>query len=527
MLANDPKLNALAKKRLNELDRAFEYLTDPKKFRDFHELVNDKIAIGTLEPGSLAASIARREGFTPRPNKQSSSETTEVISDAPPGEGHTTLAEEREALKELRRKRLEKAPRIGHKRVAALEKLVKETFAAIEHDANAAARAKASELVARGYTDSDAFFEQVYAAALEVASATRDRALQVIEQKDLPVDEKLLDDWETAVLDKSEEAAEGEYSHLEGVMASVKTSVPGSPKFMVKLAITLCTVAAALCVFCNVNVAVMTNQPDALGQQRKAAGGGSIGYGDTFEILRQLPEHLTSNLAIANADGMVLSAGTAGAAPNSTTLAIDGAADYNVGTNALGKNKFEESVISFNNAIKKNQNVYQYFYNRAMAWLSRSHYQAALTDFDAAITLRSDLMQARYNKGVIYLLGGADSVNRLSHAKKEDQAAYRRQAEINLRAAIAEFTTVSTNMPNLAQPLYNRALARYRFGDIKGAIADFQAAEKKDAGMTAATFNLQIAKSALAAPDGKPVIPPGTTPSAPIGPQGPPAPGFF
>lgn len=526
MLSNDARLNSLARKRLDELDRAFEYLTEPKKFRDFHELVNDKITLGTLEPGSLAASIARSEGFD---NKTAKDDAVETVADDISGDDrpHITLAEEREVLKELRRKRLEKAPKIGQKRLKQREKLIAETNIEIEQLASSTARAKASELVAKGYTNSDDFFERVYAAALEVTQATRARAVKTSQEKDLPLDEKVLDEWDQAVLDKSEEAAEREYNNLEGVMASQKPSAYQGPKFAFRLVVTLVTVAAALVVFCNINLAVWTNQPDALSQQmdnKNPADSAS----DLFQQIRNLPNKLSANTSIATAEGLVSNAGTAGAAGAAMSMSIDGSADYNAGCAAITGGDFTKGIASFNNAISKNRNIYQYCYNRAIGWLSRGDYQAALQDFDAAITLRTDLMQARYNKGVIYLLGGADYAARANQEKNpKTKAAMQNQAVINLRAAIVEFSTVAIKMPKLAQPLYNRALAKYRLGDLSGAVSDFEAAAKRDPKMDAAKYNLALAKAALAAPDKKPPLDEGTTPSAPVGPQGPPAPGFF
>jgi tetratricopeptide (TPR) repeat protein len=519
MLSSDAKLNALAKKRLDELDRALEYLTEPKKFRDFHELVNDKITLGTLEPGSLAASIARSQGFE---NKTA----TEVDAESVAAESATSgisLAEEREVLKELRRKRLEKAPKIGHKRLKAREKLVAETTNEIEQVANSTARTRANELVAKGYTGSEEFFESVYTAALQAAQGIRDQAIKTSQEKDLPLDEKVLDEWETTILDKSELAAEREYNNLEGVMATRKPSPYQGPKFAFRLVVTLVTVAAALVVFCNINVAVWTNNSASRKQQNPVDSAA-----DLFRQLKNLPKKLSANTSISTAEGLVSNAGTAGPAGASMSMGIDGSADYNAGCAAITNGDFTKSIASFNNAISKNRNIYQYCYNRAMGWLSRGDYQAALQDFNAAIGLRTDLMQARYNKGVIFLLGGADYAGRAIHEKNEKlRIAMEDQAVINLRAAIAEFSSVSVNMPELAQPLYNRALAKYRLGDLAGAAVDFEAAFNRDPKMAAAKYNLEIVKSALAAPDKKPAIPSGTTPSAPVGPQGPPAPGFF
>jgi len=524
MLSSDQRLNSLAKKRLEELDRAFEYLTEPKKFRDFLELVNDKLLLGTMDSNSLAATIARREGLESEPQQIDSQQMSGPEGAAEPAH---TLAEEREVLNELRRKRLEKAPKIGQKRRQQMEKLIKDTHTAIETGAASTARSKASELVARGVTDPDEFYERVYSSALEVAQAARDRALQTIEEKNLPIDEKLIDEWESAVLDRSEQAAEREYNNLEGVMAAEKVSTPSGPKFMFKLAIVLCTIAGTLIIFCNVNTVVTSNQPDAVQQQIKNAGGTDTTSSGTLELLKKIPMTVSTNKAIATAEGMSGAAGSAGTAGGAVSLGMDGAADYNAGCAAIKSGAYGDATLFFNKAIEKNPNIYQFFYNRGLAYLYLGHYRSALSDFASSFNLRTDMMQARYNQGIIYLAGGADCIARADRGSATEKEALLKQGVVNLRAAISEFSVVTDKMPKLAQPVYNRGIARYRLGDLDGAISDFETAVRNDPNMESAARNLEVAKTAKTDPKTRQPLPHGTIPGAPIGPQGPPAPGFF
>src|SRR5262249_55643278 len=158
-------------------------------------------------------------------------------------------------------------------------------------------RSKASELVARGVTDSDEFYEKVYLAALEVSKAARAQAIEKIEQKSLPVDEKLQDEWEQAALDKSEEAAEREYNNLEGIMASQKPTMPSGPRFMLRLALVLCTIAGALCVFCNINSFVTVKDFNVKDASDTTAG-------DVTKIFETLPLQVSPNKQYAFAAGL-------------------------------------------------------------------------------------------------------------------------------------------------------------------------------------------------------------------------------
>lgn len=526
-MSSDLRLNALAKKRLEELDRAFEYLTEPKKFRDFHELVNDKLAAGNVEPGSLVASVAQVEGLcVPELEVEATPSTGPSGPDRPDPTDlvHISLAEEREVLNELRRKRQEKAPKIGQKRRQEMDKLVKDTLFAIEQSANSEARSKASELVSRGVTNSDEFFEKVYTAAFEVAKAIRDQALEKVD-KSFPIEEKLLDEWELAVMDRSEEAAQREYNNLEGVMAEQRTRVARGSGFRFKLLIILCTTAGALAVFCNVNVYLTSTRPDALRQQIKSAGGSDTTSSDISGIMSKLPREVVVEPDLAKATGLADAAGQSGAAGWASSLNIEGASAYNAGCKSLSDNDYPTAILSFTSAIDRNKDIYQYFYNRSLAYVYSANYPAALKDMDEAIALRTDLMQSLYNKGHIYLAGGADCIIRAEQATGEEKDILLRQGAVNLRAAVAAFSVVDNKMPGLAQPIYNRALARYRIGDLPGAISDFELAAQRDPKMAAATYNLNIARARQST--GKKPASSATIPGAPTGPQGPPGPGVF
>ena len=121
------------------------------------------------------------------------------------------------------------------------------------------------------------------------------------------------------------------------------------------------------------------------------------------------------------------------------------------------------------------------------------------------------------------MAGGADCIARAERSTGPVKEQLLRQGAINLRAAVAAFSVVDAKMPGLAQPIYNRGLARYRIGDLPGAISDFEIAAQRDPKMEAATYNLAIAK----ARQSEKSPPGGSVPAAPVGPQGPPGPGVF
>ncbi len=91
--------------------------------------------------------------------------------------------------------------------------------------------------------------------------------------------------------------------------------------------------------------------------------------------------------------------------------------------------------------------------NRGILSMRRTDVDDAIADFNRAIRLRPDIGEAYLNRGAALLLKGADEA-----ALKDLDAALR----------------LGSRQPQSAH--YNRAIARERLGDVRGAYDDYQAA---------------------------------------------------
>lgn len=533
MLSDDKQLNALAKRRLEEVDRAFVYLTEPAKFRDFLELVNDRLRLGTIEPNSFMATISTEENAAAQgSNIASGTAASDAGSDlSSNGDAERiamSMAEEHEVLRELRKKRLEKAPKIGRKRRLDSEKKAKEALTAIAQTANTSAHSKARELIEHRVTDADEFYERVFACALKEASWVRDKALDEMRTADLLIDEKLLDDLEVAVADQAEAAAEKEYNELEGIVAAVQKSRRN--KFFPAL-LTMCLIAGLLVMLCNMDIFVSTTKQDPVVRQIESASGTVDGANSSAlkgaDAIDLNAVRVSEVPAIASARSLVAPAGAAGMAGRATTLSMDGSADFNAGSDAIARGDSANGLAHLTAAVQKNSDLYQYPYSRGCTYLWLNRLPEALADFNSTLSLRSDLMQARYNKGLIYLQYSAAQIDRAyATADGAEQTKLLTQAAASLRAAVIEFSAVQEKMPALPQPYYNRALARFRLGDLKGAAADFEAAKSRDASPAAADANLKVVRALLENPKAQPPSI-DTKQAPPVGPEGPPGPGYF
>ncbi len=527
MLSKDEQLNAIAKRRLDELNKAFEYLTEPKKFRDYMELVNRKLESGDLSAPEVA-SIVRPAERNNGSNGEQSSESAFLDSSGPLEPPNKSIAEEKEVLRELRQKRLATHPKDSRRRRAVMEKLIRETHSSIETAANHGAHQKARELFDIGVANQDEFYEQVYAAAIKEAKEVRDQALEKVHDNELPAEDNLLDQWEADILNMAEKAAEREYREVHGSISMPAQSLTPAARRRAplgKIVMVIALIAGTLCIFCNIDTFLAVKKPDALSQQISSIGGtGAPPAVDELANLGHLSSTVSDNPVIARADGMAKEAGSAGLAGWSQTLSISGCADYNAGCSAITSGAAGEAVNSFNTAIHKNTNIYQYFYNRGLAYLYLRHLSSASSDMISALKLRTNLVQAKYNLGAIYVAVGADLIDKAYSIKDQTQKSLLlNQAAAVLRSAVIELSDVHNEVPLLAQALYNRGLAEYRLGELTQARADFRAALKIDPNMSAAAHNLKVAESRIA---NSIAVPTESPPPAPVGPQGPPGPGM-
>lgn len=570
VLSDNTELRDLAERRIDQVKRSYELLTEPRRFRDYLEILNDQVTVGTIDPAKLLGFAA-----VTADNGGDSSPAQATVADA---NAHMlpvlTIAEEKEKLKELRAKRDQVNPKLSKKRRLNLEKREKEALATISSSAISAAAERAQELIKSGVTDSDAFYESVYTRALTQSESASKKAIIEIEAAGLPVEAKLLDNLATAVLDSSEDATAAEYNKLEGIHAPKKKGIKRSP-LLIGAAV-LAIIATAL-VFCNVDSFIsVTRQLDNLGTQAPSATGSDIDSTVTGIIAQA--RQVSTNPSIALAVGLAPAAGSAGMAGKAESINLPGIIDYNAAIDAAYANDYPRAIKFFTSAIAKNADLYQLPYNRGVVHLSQSALPQALADLDGALLLRANLAAANYNKGIIYLWEGCELI-KIAYASPDAQAASPNpqagssnaqgtsqnasaqqqtvptkvyasdplhaspakldvatqatlsQATKKLQQAIKEFTAASMNDTPLAQPLYNRALARYRLGDIAGSISDFKQALAKDASMIAASHGVSVAQETLTAPNApvdlnkwQGVL---RNLTGPIGPQGPPGPGHF
>lgn len=563
-LSDNTELRDLAERRMNQVKKSYELLTEPRRFRDYLEILNDQVTVGNADPSKFL-------GFATVSGDNVGEATTTKAADAD-ANAHLlpvlTIAEEKQKLQELRSKREQVDPKLSKKRRLNLEKKEKDALATINSIACAAAQQRAQELIKAGVTDSDAFYESVYSSALSQSESASQKAISEIEAAGLPVESRLIDNLATAVLDSSEDATTTEYQKLEGVHAPRKKGMKRSP-LLVGAAV-FAIIATAL-VFCNVDSFIsVTRQLDNPETDTKPANISDID--STVNGIIAQAKQVSRNPSVALAVGLAPPAGSAGMAGKAESINVPGIIDYNAAVDAAYANDYPKAIKLFTSAIEKNKDLYQIPYNRGLVYLNQNSLPQSLADLDGALLLRSNLAAANYNKGIIYLWEGSELI-KLAYASPNAQAAQNKpqtaqsgpagqqaapqatkvygttplstttvqldgaaegillQAKNKLHQAIKELTAASMNNPFIAQPLYNRALARYRLGDISGSIADFKQALTKDASMIAASHGVSVAQETLTAP-GTPVDLEkwsGVLPSlsGPIGPQGPPGPGHF
>ncbi len=113
---------------------------------------------------------------------------------------------------------------------------------------------------------------------------------------------------------------------------------------------------------------------------------------------------------------------------------------------------YAKAIENYDAAIRLNPDLVEAYYNRGNAEDELGKYDAAIADYDAAIRLNPDYAKAYNNRGnVKYSLGKYD-------------------------AAIADYDEVIRLKPDLAEAYYNRGNAEGKLGKYDAAIADYDEA---------------------------------------------------
>lgn len=523
-LSDNPEARSLAKQRLDDVHLAFDCLADPKAFRAQLEKVNDEILQGKL---TREQALLLRKEMAPQPVPVRGPSAPGALPDAEAdstGDGGkgSSLQDERLLVKELRDKRVGKEPKIGRKKAQQIERITRETMTGITAAAKRSASENALALSESGRTESDEFYEALYSSVRRDAEQVMNDAIAEMNQLELPVEDSLLDSFAMAVEDATEDATDYEYNKLEGIVAREPES--GRKKFWTVI-LTSLTIVSVTFLFCFVSFVKTAEKPSSVDAQFGLADHEKAGMLAVKGLSPQQP--VSDKTYQAYGRGLSPVAGPAGFAWRTTYYSIDGVGEYNLGLDAVDRSDYDAAEKHFMNSIMTNHNVYQTVYNLGVTHLSQGKLSAALADFTNTLGIKCDLAQALYNKGFVYYRSSVETIKAMhdqSKSQEERDLMAKRSAD-TLHAAINTWTAAAVQAPRIGQPLFNRAVARYRLGDLKGARADFDEALRRDSSLTAARQNIDFIDRVLADPETEPEIDDSKVPDGPTGPPGPPGPG--
>jgi tetratricopeptide (TPR) repeat protein len=120
-----------------------------------------------------------------------------------------------------------------------------------------------------------------------------------------------------------------------------------------------------------------------------------------------------------------------------------------LGDECLTKKKYDAAMTNYNAALQVKNNNFQTYYKRGLARYNLGDFEGAIVDYNQAINIHPHYAQAFNKSGLArYQLGDCEG-------------------------AIADFTQAIRINPNYAVAYKNRAYTRYHLGDYQGAIEDY------------------------------------------------------
>ncbi len=114
----------------------------------------------------------------------------------------------------------------------------------------------------------------------------------------------------------------------------------------------------------------------------------------------------------------------------------------------------KNALTDYNSALKLQPDDVNAYYNRGVAYLNQGNYAQAIADFNQALKLQPNFVEAYNSRGLAYKNQG------------------------NYTQAIADFNSALKLQPNNAVVYYNRGNAYDTQGNYTQAIADFNSALK-------------------------------------------------
>ena len=154
-------------------------------------------------------------------------------------------------------------------------------------------------------------------------------------------------------------------------------------------------------------------------------------------------------------------------------------------------NDTDNAIKAMENAVSKDPNSWEAYYNASLIWLLQEKYDLALNAINTAVREQPSFYRSYLLKSFIFrdLKKYENAVEALNQAilqaekkdKEKDFLLYEIRGELfgNLKRhqeAIADYTQAITINPQYADAYYNRGVAKSALGDKAGAIADYNQA---------------------------------------------------
>ena len=170
------------------------------------------------------------------------------------------------------------------------------------------------------------------------------------------------------------------------------------------------------------------------------------------------------------------------------------------------KKQYPEAIKIYDLLISKQPEAYAY-YNRGNAKYKLGQKQAAISDYDHAITINPNFTEAYYNRGNAKSELGqkqaaiSDYDRAIAINPNYDKAYYNRgnaKSEIGQKqAAISDYDRAIAINPNDAEAYYNRGNAKSKLGQKQAAISDYDRAIAINLNYAEAYYNRGIIKNEI------------------------------
>ncbi len=171
----------------------------------------------------------------------------------------------------------------------------------------------------------------------------------------------------------------------------------------------------------------------------------------------------------------------------------------------------DSAIIAMDNAISKDPNSWEAYYNAAWIWFGQQKYDLAVNAINTAIREQPTFYRSYLLKGIIFqgLKKYENAVEALTQAileaendKKQDFLIYAVRGELfsklkRNQEAIADYNQAITINPQDAKAYFNRGVAKSDLGDKAGALADYTQAITINPQLADAYNNRGVAKSDL------------------------------